>query len=87
MNIENLQQISAQQTRVVIFNVHTTISKLITFVVNYLQKDIDIVTAGVENIEGKEKGKRREGEVDGKRERGRRRKKEERRRERERMSL
>lgn len=52
MNIENLQQISAQQTRVVIFNVHTTISKLITFVVNYLQKDIDIVTAGVENIEG-----------------------------------
>ena len=52
MNIENLQQISSNQTRVVLYNVQNTISKLIGFVVEYLQKDIDMITLNNEQIHG-----------------------------------
>lgn len=54
MTTEELQKITEDRTKVLLFGVHPTISELIVFVINYLQKDIDYFIDAQESDNGNE---------------------------------
>ncbi len=54
MTTTELHQITENKTRVLLFGINPTISKLILFTINYLQKDIDYAVENESSINGNE---------------------------------